>query len=567
MDSLRKRIPVLMAAALLPVLLFTLLTLWHSGRQMREEVISANESALNFYTAELEQSMDHVQSYLLNLSLFNTDLSDINSSDHNVRMITRSKVFEKIQQDFTMYDADCLFVYAPEYDGMVVVYSSNITYQEIIAFRKELAASPEEYLTRFRWSVGLIAEMPFLYQINQSGTGGYLYGALYDITALQSRMEKTTDAMEVFLTGKDCQPLPDGSSAEPPVLYLSDKAYYAGGQTVLQCRSEMGFILWQVFPIQVFLSNRSTFFVFMVLLALFVIGVLFFVSLQIYRWMLHPLTGIVEGMSRLADGNFDYRIHLPKAAWEYRQVGDIFNRMAGQIKDLKIRVYEEQLHRQESELNFLYMQMRPHFFLNALTTVQNFVKIGQYENMYDFTGYLGRYIRYSLRRHVSDVTLADEMEHIENYVGMQNLQHPDSIMLLADVSEYAGSCAMPAFIVYTFVENCIKHALSMGTMLSVFISAQVTGESLYLAIEDDSTGFPEEFLQKFEDPSWLEDPGEKHIGIRNVKKTLRLLYGDKATLRLSNAVASGARVELLIPFRQKPAGEDGGTTIDHTDHR
>ena len=122
--------------------------------------------------------------------------------------------------------------------------------------------------------------------------------------------------------------------------------------------------------------------------------------------------------SRLAKGNFDYRIHLPDAAWEYRQVGDIFNMMAGQIKDLKIQVYEEQLHRQESELNFLYMQMRPHFFLNALTTLKNFVKLGQYENMYDFTGYLGRYIRYSLRRHVSNVTLGDEMDHIENYVAM-----------------------------------------------------------------------------------------------------------------------------------------------------
>ena len=104
----------------------------------------------------------------------------------------------------------------------------------------------------------------------------------------------------------------------------------------------------------------------MLLLALVTIGVLFCTSLLIYRWILHPLTAIVEGMSRLASGNFDYRIHLPDAAWEYRQVGNIFNLMAGQIKDLKIQVYEEQLHRQESELNFLYMQMRPHFFLNAL---------------------------------------------------------------------------------------------------------------------------------------------------------------------------------------------------------
>ena len=549
-DSLRKRIPVLMTATMLPVLLFTLLTLWQSGRQMQDEVISTNESALDFYAAEMEQSLDHMQSYLLNFSVFNTDVANINNKDHDVRMITKGKIFEKMQQDFNMYDADCIFIYEPQYDGMVVVYSSNITYLEVSTFRQVLSKNYQKYLTNFHWTVGQIAGIPSLYQINYSHVGGYLYGALYDVTAMQSRLEESSEDLQVYLTGMDCKPLANSSPMNATSkLILSDEPYPSGGRTVIQRSSDMGFILWMVFPIQVFLGNMNTFFVFMLLLALVTIGVLFCTSLLIYRWILHPLTAIVEGMSRLASGNFDYRIHLPDAAWEYRQVGNIFNLMAGQIKDLKIQVYEEQLHRQESELNFLYMQMRPHFFLNALTTLQNFVKLGQYENMYDFTGYLGQYIRYSLRRHVSDVTLDDELDHIENYVAMQNLQHPNSVLLMADVPDEARRCAMPAFIVYTFVENCIKHALSMETMLSVFISAQVTQESLYLAIEDDSTGFPEEFLKKFNDPSWLDDPSEKHIGIRNVKRTLWLLYKDKATLRLSNAVPSGARVEMLIPFR------------------
>ncbi len=545
MDSLHKRIPVLMILAFLPVLLFTAFTLWQSERQMQNEVISTNESALDFYVAELEQSLDHMQSYLLNFSVFNIDVTNINTDQHDIRMIVKSKVFEKMRQDFTMYDADCLFVYTPEYDELVTIYSSNVTYQEINTFRKQLHQYSDEYVTSFHWSVGRIGGMPLLYQINYSKVGGYLYGALYDVEVLQNRLAESTDDTGVYLTGTDALSL----TATEVELLPSDQPYTSNGQTVIQKCSEKGFILWQTFSMPVFLGNGNVFFVIMLLMALITILVLFCVSLLIYRWMLHPLTAIVEGMSRLAKGSFDYRIHLPDAAWEYRQVGDIFNMMAGQIKDLKIQVYEEQLHRQESELNFLYMQMRPHFFLNALTTLKNFVKLGQYDNMYDFTGYLGRYVRYSLRRHVSNVTLGDEMDHIENYVAMQNLQHPNSVLLMADLPDEALKCEMPAFIVYTFVENCIKHALSMETMLSVFISAQVTQDSLYLAIEDDSTGFPEEFLSRFNDPAWLDDPSEKHIGIRNVKRTLRLLYEDKATLRLSNAVPSGARVELLLPFR------------------
>ncbi len=256
MDSLHKRIPVLLILALLPVLLFTAFTLWQSGRQMQNEVISTNESALDFYVAELEQSLEHMQSYLLNFSVFNTDVSNIKNDQHDVRMIVKSKVFEKMRQDFSMYDADCLFVYTPRYDELVTVYSSNITYLEISNFREQLLMYSDEYVTSFHWSVGRIGGMPLLYQINYSNVGGYLYGALYDVEVLQNRLEESSNNnMGVYLTGKSALPL-TATNAE---LLLSDQPYTSSGQTVIQQCSEKGFILWQVFSMPVFLGNGNVF--------------------------------------------------------------------------------------------------------------------------------------------------------------------------------------------------------------------------------------------------------------------------------------------------------------------
>lgn len=166
-----------------------------------------------------------------------------------------------------------------------------------------------------------------------------------------------------------------------------------------------------------------------------------------------------------------------------------------------------------------------------------------------FLGFLGRYIRYSLRRSLSDVPLSQEIAHIDNYISLQNLQHPGAILFMTDIDERALDCLIPPFTVYTFAENCIKHALSLEVPLSIFITASIHNDRLYISVEDDGTGFPEEILKKAADPSWLDDPSEKHIGIRNVKKSLLLRYGEKAGLTLSNAVPSGARVELLLPAR------------------
>lgn len=563
MKSLQKRMPALLTVMMLPILLFTFFSIYYSNRQMRTRIIETSASALDFYTQELDTSLNKLQSYLLNFSVFGSDTAGLNNPDHNERMLTQVDIYERLKQDFTLFDADFLFLYTPVYDSYVMTYSNNLDYSTVMALRKAVSADFAAYTTNYQWRTGRIGGNAYLYQINYSTMNGpCVYGALLDVKTVQNRLQAGSNDLHVYLTGMDNQPLVGAETLveQDIVLRQTDQSYYIAGKQdhiVLHQVSQNGYILWETFRQGNFLWVGDSLFHLVLLLAVLVLIVLTIATLLIYRWVLRPLKGIEEGLNQLASGNLDYRLRLPGALGEYQQVSETFNAMTGQIRDLKIQVYEEKLHWQEAELNFLYMQMRPHFFLNALTTVTNFAKLGQYQNMYDFIGYLGRYIRYSLRRHVSYVTLQEELEHIDNYVAMQNLQHPDSVMLLIDAQEETLSCQVMSFMVYTFVENCMKHALSLETPLSIFVTASLQQEKLYLAIEDDSTGFPEEYLKRFSDPGWMNDPGEKHVGIRNVKKSLELLYKGEATLRCSNAEACGARVEIVIPAhrQEKEEGE------------
>lgn len=554
MKSLRRRIPMLMCMMTIPIAVFAALTLWYAGRQMRRQIIDTNASALNFYTNELDNSLNDIQSYLLNFSVFNNGAAEMSSSDHDTRKIAQSKVFEKLRQDAALYNADCLFAYAPEYDCLAIIYSGGIDYADALALHDLLKKDYESVLTNFRWKVRRLAGEPYLYQINLSRMQGTcVFGALYDVSGIQNRLMNSTENMTVVLTGTDAKPLIGAREiVKNEIELIPGRTAYSSGvnkDIVLSSALDKGLILWAVFPSALPVGSLSWFFKVMASLTVLIVLVMTLSSVLAYRWVLLPLAGIDHGLKALRDGNLDYRMETGGLSSEYAAVSSTFNAMAEQIRDLKIRVYEENLHRQESELNFLYMQMRPHFFLNALTTIRNFASLGQYENMYDFLGFLGRYIRYSLRRSLSDVPLSQEIDHIDNYISLQNLQHPGAILFMTDIDERAPDCLIPPFTVYTFAENCIKHALSLEVPLSIFITASVHNDRLYISVEDDSTGFPEEILKKAADPSWLDDPGEKHIGIRNVKKTLLLRYGEKAGLTLSNAVPSGARVELLLPAR------------------
>ncbi len=556
MKSLRKRLPVLFIVVLLPVLLFTTITLWKTGRDMREQVSTANRSALSYYTKELDTTLSQLESYLLNFAIYGDGVSDFRSGDENSRAIARSKAFERLRQDFEIYGADCIFVYCPSTDCYVTVYSSALSYQDARQLRKIITGGYESYLTNHEWVAGSLAGKGYLYQIAETTVNGPLvYGALVDVGAVQDRLTASPENA-VYLTGPEGKPLAWGDQLQEREIALDPvrgEAYEDGNDSwmVIRQQSENGFILWETFPQGPFLSGDS---IFPLMLALGTLMILILTGavILIRRWVLRPLFGLEKGIRRLTEGDLNYRIALSSVPEEFARVNDAFNQMTEQIKDLKIQVYEEKLRQQQAELNFLYMQMRPHFFLNALTTIVNFARLGQNENMYGFISSLGRYIRYSLRRHVSSVPLRDEVAHIENYLDMANFQNPGSVMLMTDLQEEALDCLVLPFSIYTFVENSVKHALFPRKLMSIFLSARVEGDTLVVTIEDDGAGFLDEALANFKDPAWIESPSDQHIGIRNVKRSFTLLYGDKASLILSNAVPSGARVELRMPVEREP---------------
>ena len=63
--------------------------------------------------------------------------------------------------------------------------------------------------------------------------------------------------------------------------------------------------------------------------------------------------------------------------------------------------------------------------------------------------------------------------------------------------------------------------------------------------EDDGDGFSSEAIEKLMNNDDMFT--KEHLGLTNVRYTLRLLYKRDDLLRISNKEEGGARVELLIP--------------------
>ena len=84
------------------------------------------------------------------------------------------------------------------------------------------------------------------------------------------------------------------------------------------------------------------------------------------RTVFRPLDSLVDTMERIGEGELMARSSTMYKNKEFKQVNDTFNNMIDQITKLKIDSYERQLAAERSEMAALKMQIRPHFYLNAI---------------------------------------------------------------------------------------------------------------------------------------------------------------------------------------------------------
>lgn len=230
-----------------------------------------------------------------------------------------------------------------------------------------------------------------------------------------------------------------------------------------------------------------------------------------------------------------------------------FRSLLRKIQSLKIDIYEKELQRKETELETLQTQLKPHFCLNCLSVIHGMADLAKEEKIAQVTELLSQYMRVVMGDVFTVKPLREELAFIENYVEIQRLRYgEDAFSFELSCDPGLGEFPIPALILYNFVENAVTHAVSLDSHveISVYIVTETyeDGTYLYLCVSDTGKGFPEEILEAVREEKPIVYGGREHIGISNSVKRLRLLYGRRAKVTLSNmADGYGAVAELTIP--------------------
>ena len=227
--------------------------------------------------------------------------------------------------------------------------------------------------------------------------------------------------------------------------------------------------------------------------------------------------------------------------------------MVSQIKQLKIDVYEEHINKQKAELQYLQMQIEPHFYLNAFNTIYSMAQMKDFNLIQDMVRCLADYLRYMCRGNYLLVSMEEELMHIKNYLQIQRIRSGDNLICNIDTDQQSMGVHIPPLVLHTFIENIVKHALNLYEPITVLIKATVFESEkdrfVKIIIQDSGKGFTDEALKKINNDIDSKESGQ-NIGIWNVKQRLKLIYGDSASVKAGNSIDSGACVEIILPVEK-----------------
>ncbi|WP_239616301.1 cache domain-containing sensor histidine kinase [Cohnella mopanensis] len=352
----------------------------------------------------------------------------------------------------------------------------------------------------------------------------------------------------------------DGDKARYPVLNGSFRSNGTGDQKLVSVNqtSNRGWILVHSIPLRDLtksadqVRNVTVFVIIGIMLLTSIIGV--FISYNMTR-PLKKLTGLMKSVE-MGDFQVDLKV---QSGDEVGMLARSFNSMISTIRELIQKNYQIEIRQKEAELYALQSQINPHFMYNTLETIGMAVEEGETEQVVDMVTLLGRMLRFSVSNQSKSVTIAEEVQHVKDYLTIQKFRfedrvHFDIVQVMDDRDFHA--LYSPKFILQPIVENAIKYGLESRKALDIHIAvsqefgARSGKRDIVIRIRDNGPGIPSDRLSELEQSlKKISFEGRSsHFGLINVNARIVMMHGTDYGLQLHSIVDKGTEVIIRIPM-------------------
>lgn len=261
---------------------------------------------------------------------------------------------------------------------------------------------------------------------------------------------------------------------------------------------------------------------------------------------LSSISGLLGAVRACRGGNMQ-RQELPRSFCEFETLYEDFNAMLAEIRRLLATNAELAERKRLMEVRQLKGQFNPHFAFNVMEALRYVILIDP-QRAAEMVVAFANLMRYSIRKGGASVALGTDIRYVEDYLTLQKMRYGDRLDYTICMDAALQACRVPKLLVQPIVENSIVHGLERTRHLCLQIEGRREGGDLCVIVEDDGPGMTDAKYAEICALLAAESAEPEHIGLYNVHRALRLLYGAPYGVEIVRR-QSGITVTLRMPLR------------------
>lgn len=285
--------------------------------------------------------------------------------------------------------------------------------------------------------------------------------------------------------------------------------------------------------------------------ALMVLPLLILLWLLWRRHVRNPVNTLVEANVKVQEGQRGYAItgHAPNK--EFDSLFEHFNDMSAEMKEQFERSYLEQQASQRAQIKALQSQINPHFLNNTLEVINWEARLAGNDRVGAMIEALSTMLDAALDRDGrTQISLREELVYMDAYLYIIRERLGESFCVHKEIDESLLSRQVPRLILQPIAENAVEHDLTRRGGGNLWLRVYREDARLVLEVEHEGQ-MTEEDREKI--AVQLRDTEEISgaVGIRNVSRRLKLIYGEESELSMEETGRGTILVRLRFPDTEK----------------
>ncbi len=289
------------------------------------------------------------------------------------------------------------------------------------------------------------------------------------------------------------------------------------------------------------------------LFAAFIVAFFLFVLMVINAYISSRITGPIKRLEKsvnaLEAGKLDTEIYIG-GSYEIRHLGRSIRDMASQIRVLMDDIVAEHESKRKSEFDTLQSQINPHFLYNTLDIIVWMIENEQKAEAVKVVTALARFFRISLSKGRSIIPVKDELEHVRNYLMIQQMRFKNKFTYQIEAQPETLELASLKLMLQPLVENAVYHGMEfMDGDGEILIRAFLEEGGLYFTISDNGLGMTKERADSLlkEGVAHVSSKRGSGIGVKNVNERIRLYFGEEYGLSIQSEPDEGTNIRIHLP--------------------